>query len=156
MMGITVYRCQQIKENNCEQSTVLYVIAVQSLKPATLRDTLTASQWSGMWFFSLAFFAVIFMEMLSDFFFGAPASQWDAAVSQNPPLVRDTGRFRGQILTRGGFWRLLRRGRGACGPRERVRGVRACDARCSRVRACGPRGQLRVSRLAPTWRRGRP
>ena len=67
MMGITVYRCQQIKENNCEQSTVLYVIAVQSLKPATLRDTLTASQWSGMWFFSLAFFAVIFMEMLSDF-----------------------------------------------------------------------------------------
>ena len=62
-----VYRCQQIKENNCEQSTVLYVIAVQSLKPATLRDTLTASQWSGMWFFSLAFFAVIFMEMLSDF-----------------------------------------------------------------------------------------
>ena len=66
MMGITVYRCQQIKENNCEQSTVLYVIAVQSLKPATLRDTLTASQWSGMWFFSLAFFAVIFMEMLSD------------------------------------------------------------------------------------------
>ena len=66
MMGITVYRCQQIKENNCEQSTVLYVIAVQSLKPATLRDTLTASQWSGMCF-SLAFFAVIFMEMLSDF-----------------------------------------------------------------------------------------
>ena len=66
MMGITVYRCQQIKENNCEQSTVLYVIAVQSLKPATLRDTLTASQWSGMCFFSLAFFAVIFMEMLSD------------------------------------------------------------------------------------------
>ena len=66
MMGITVYRCQQIKENNWEQSTVFYVIAVQSLKPATLRDTLTASQWSGMWFFSLAFFAVIFMEMLSD------------------------------------------------------------------------------------------
>ena len=61
-----MYRCQQIKENYCEQSTVLYVIAVQSLKPATLRDTLTASQWSGMWFFSLAFFAVIFMEMLSD------------------------------------------------------------------------------------------
>ena len=55
MMGITVYRCQQIKENNCEQSTVLYVIAVQSLKPATLRDTLTASQWSGMWFFSRHF-----------------------------------------------------------------------------------------------------
>ena len=52
MMGITVYRCQQIKENNCEQSTILYVIAVQSLKPATLRDTLTASQWSGMCFFS--------------------------------------------------------------------------------------------------------
>ena len=52
MMGITVYRCQQIKENNCEQSTVLYVIAVQSLKPAALRDTLTASQWSGMCFFS--------------------------------------------------------------------------------------------------------
>ena len=39
MMGITVYRCQQIKENNCEQSTVLYVIAVQSLKPAALRNT---------------------------------------------------------------------------------------------------------------------
>ena len=51
MMGITVYRCQQIKENNCEQSTVLYVIAVQSLKPAALRDTLTASQWSSMCFF---------------------------------------------------------------------------------------------------------
>ena len=32
--------------------TLLYVIAVQSLKPATLRDTLTASQWSGMCFFS--------------------------------------------------------------------------------------------------------
>lgn len=47
--------------------TLLYVIAVQSLKPATLRDILTASQWNGMWFFSLAFFAVIFMEMLSDF-----------------------------------------------------------------------------------------
>ena len=31
--------------------TLLYVIAVQSLKPATLRDTLTASQWSGMCFF---------------------------------------------------------------------------------------------------------
>ena len=66
MMGITVYRCQQIKENNWEQSTVFYVISVQSLKPATLRYTLTASQWSGMCF-SLAFFAVIFMEMLSDF-----------------------------------------------------------------------------------------
>ena len=47
--------------------TLLYVIAVQSLKPATLRDILKASQWNGMWFFSLAFFAVIFMEMLSDF-----------------------------------------------------------------------------------------
>ena len=47
--------------------TLLYVIALQALKPTTLRDTLTASQWSGMWFFSLAFFAVIFMEMLSDF-----------------------------------------------------------------------------------------
>ena len=47
--------------------TLLYVIAVQSLKPATLRDILTASQWNGMWFFSLAFFAVIFMEILSDF-----------------------------------------------------------------------------------------
>ena len=47
--------------------TLLYVIALQALKPATLRDTLIASQWSGMWFFSLAFFAVIFMEMLSDF-----------------------------------------------------------------------------------------
>ena len=47
--------------------TLFYVIAVQSLKPATLRDILTASQWNGMWFFSLAFFAVIFMEMLSDF-----------------------------------------------------------------------------------------
>ena len=47
--------------------TLLYVIAVQSLKPATLRDILTASQWNGMWFFSLAFFAIIFMEMLSDF-----------------------------------------------------------------------------------------
>ncbi len=46
---------------------LLYVIALQALKPATLRDTLTASQWSGMWFFSLAFFVVIFMEMLSDF-----------------------------------------------------------------------------------------
>ena len=52
MMGITVYRCQQIKENNWEQSTVFYVISVQSLKPATLRYTLTASQWSGMCFFS--------------------------------------------------------------------------------------------------------
>ena len=51
MMGITVYRCQQIKENNWEQSTVFYVISVHSLKPATLRDTLTASQWSGMCFF---------------------------------------------------------------------------------------------------------
>ena len=40
MMGITVYRCQQIKENNWEQSTVFYVISVQSLKPATLRYTL--------------------------------------------------------------------------------------------------------------------
>ena len=57
-----MYRCQQIKENNWEQSTVFYVISVQSLKPATLRDTLTASQWSGMCFFS-----GIFMEMLSDF-----------------------------------------------------------------------------------------
>ena len=47
--------------------TLLYVIALQALKPAMLRDTLTASQWSGMWFFSLAFFVVIFMEMLSDF-----------------------------------------------------------------------------------------
>ena len=47
--------------------TLLYVIAVQSLKPATLRDILTASQWNGMWFFALAFFAVIFMEILSDF-----------------------------------------------------------------------------------------
>ena len=35
--------------------TLLYVIAVQSLKPATLRDILTASQWNGMWFYSLAF-----------------------------------------------------------------------------------------------------
>lgn len=66
MMGITVYRCQQIKENNCEQSTVLYVIAVQSLKPAALRDTLTASQWSSMCFF-LWHFRCHFMEMLSDF-----------------------------------------------------------------------------------------
>ena len=49
--------------------TLLYVIAVQSLKPATLRDILTASQWNGMWFFSLAFFAVIFIRNAADILF---------------------------------------------------------------------------------------
>ena len=38
-----------------------------SLKPSSLQRVLTELQWNGMWFFSLAFFAVIFMEMLSDF-----------------------------------------------------------------------------------------
>ena len=62
MMGITVYRCQQIKENNWEQSTVFYVIAVQSLKPRYF-DSKPMERYV---LFSLAFFAVIFMEMLSD------------------------------------------------------------------------------------------
>ena len=43
------------------------VLTIVSLKPSNLQRVLTELQWNGMWFFSLAFFAVIFMEMLSDF-----------------------------------------------------------------------------------------
>ena len=45
----------------------IYIISLVSLKPSSLQRVLTELQWNGMWFFSLAFFAVIFMEMLSDF-----------------------------------------------------------------------------------------
>ena len=48
-------------------NTLIYIISLVSLKPASLQSVLTELQWNGMWFFSLAFFAVIFMEMLSDF-----------------------------------------------------------------------------------------
>ena len=46
---------------------LIYIISLVSLKPSSLQRVLTELQWNGMWFFSLAFFAVIFMEMLSDF-----------------------------------------------------------------------------------------
>ena len=48
-------------------NTLIYIISLVSLKPSSLQRVLTELQWNGMWFFSLAFFAVIFMEMLSDF-----------------------------------------------------------------------------------------
>ena len=48
-------------------SIYIYIISLVSLKPSSLQRVLTELQWNGMWFFSLAFFAVIFMEMLSDF-----------------------------------------------------------------------------------------
>lgn len=48
-------------------NTLIYIISLVSLKPASLQSVLTELQWNGMWFFSLAFFVVIFMEMLSDF-----------------------------------------------------------------------------------------
>ncbi|MFR8284111.1 MAG: hypothetical protein ACLU9R_09745 [Faecalibacterium sp.] len=51
-------------------NTLIYIISLVSLKPSSLQRVLTELQWNGMWFFSLAFFAVIFMEMLSDFFAG--------------------------------------------------------------------------------------
>ena len=47
-------------------NTLIYIISLVSLKPSSLQRVLTELQWNGMWFFSLAFFAVIFMEMLSD------------------------------------------------------------------------------------------
>ena len=48
-------------------NTLIYIISLVSLKPSSLQRVLTELQWNGMWFFSLAFFAVIFMEMLSIF-----------------------------------------------------------------------------------------
>lgn len=45
-------------------NTLIYIISLVSLKPSSLQSVLTELQWNGMWFFSLAFFAVIFMEML--------------------------------------------------------------------------------------------
>ena len=48
-------------------NTLIYIISLVSLKPASLQSVLTGLQWNGMWFFSLAFFVTIFMEMLSDF-----------------------------------------------------------------------------------------
>lgn len=48
-------------------NTLIYIISLVSLKPSSLQRVLTELQWNGMRFFSLAFFAVIFMEMLSDF-----------------------------------------------------------------------------------------
>ena len=48
-------------------NTLIYIVSLVSLKPSSLQRVLTELQWNGMWFFSLAFFAVIFMEMLSDF-----------------------------------------------------------------------------------------
>lgn len=47
-------------------NTLIYIISLVSLKPSEGVDR-TSMEWNGMWFFSLAFFAVIFMEMLSDF-----------------------------------------------------------------------------------------
>ena len=63
------HRPQEIRKDNL---TVFQIIAVsdriQKILPHQQRiHVLTELQWNRMWFFSLAFFAVIFMEMLSDF-----------------------------------------------------------------------------------------
>ena len=58
---------QDVQHPTITAEQLIYIISLVSLKPSSLQRVLTELQWNGMWFFSLAFFAVIFMEMLSDF-----------------------------------------------------------------------------------------
>ena len=46
---------------------MLYVVALWALKPASLQDILTVNQCDGMWFFSAAFFAIVFVGIVSDY-----------------------------------------------------------------------------------------
>lgn len=48
-------------------NTLIYIISLVSLKPASLQSVLTELQWNGMWFFSAAFFAIVFVGIVSDY-----------------------------------------------------------------------------------------
>lgn len=54
-----------LQRDFCE--VLLYVVALWALKPASLQDILTVNQCDGMWFFSAAFFAVVFVGIVSDY-----------------------------------------------------------------------------------------
>ena len=50
-----------LQRDFCE--VLLYVVALWALKPASLQDILTVNQCDGMWFFSAAFFAIVFVAV---------------------------------------------------------------------------------------------
>ena len=54
-----------LQRDFCE--VLLYVVALCALKPASLQDILTVNQCDGMWFFSAAFFAIVFVGIVSDY-----------------------------------------------------------------------------------------
>ena len=54
-----------LQRDFCE--VLLYVVALWALKPASLQDILTVNQCDGMWFFSAAFFAIVFVGIVSDY-----------------------------------------------------------------------------------------
>lgn len=54
-----------LQRDFCE--VLLYVVALWALKPASRQDILTVNQCDGMWFFSAAFFAIVFVGIVSDY-----------------------------------------------------------------------------------------